>query len=71
VIKMSYRRRKPFKACKKCNALVPHDETQCPVCGSRTFSDDWEGLVIIVSSDSKTAKILNKTKPHMYAIKVR
>ena len=68
---MSYRKRKLFKACKKCNALVPHEEVQCPVCGSRTFSDDWEGLVIIVSSDSKAAQILNKTKPHMYAIKVR
>lgn len=68
---MSYRKRKPFKACKKCNALVLHEETQCPVCGSRDFSDDWEGMVVIVSVDSKTAKFLNKNKPFMYAIKVR
>ncbi len=68
---MSYRRRKPFKACKKCGALVPHEELQCPVCGSREFSEDWEGMVIIVSEDSKTAKFINKNKPHMYAIKVR
>jgi len=66
------RRRLPFKACRKCKALVDYEVERCPICSSTTFSDDWEGMVIIVDIDrSKSAEILKVKKPWRYAIKVR
>lgn len=66
-------RRKPlYKACRKCKALVPHDEQKCPVCSSTSFSEDWEGVVIILKvEESKSAHIMEVKKPGKYAIKVR
>ncbi|MET1160679.1 MAG: transcription elongation factor subunit Spt4 [Thermoprotei archaeon] len=60
-----------FKACRKCRALVDRDTEVCPICGSRDFSDEWEGMVIIFDPEkSRIAKILNIEKPGRYAIKV-
>lgn len=68
-----YSRRKPlYKACRKCKALVPHDVQKCPVCSSTSFTDDWEGIVIILKvEESKSARIMEIKKPGKYAIKVR
>jgi len=70
---MPVRRRAIFKACRKCKALVEHDVQKCPVCSSTSFSDDWEGMVIILKDvdDSKSAVIMDIKKPGRYAIKVR
>lgn len=63
---------KPFKACRKCKALVDHDTSTCPHCGSSSFTEDWEGLVIIVDVErSKVAKFLDVSRPGRYAIKIR
>ncbi|MCS7097102.1 MAG: DNA-directed RNA polymerase, subunit E'' [Candidatus Methanomethylicia archaeon] len=60
----------PFKACRNCHYLVENSENKCPVCDSRDFSDDWSGLVIILNTNSETAKILNKKEVGRYAIEV-
>jgi len=60
-----------FKACKRCKALVEKEVAECPVCGSQEFSEEWEGLIIVIDPDkSNVAKVLGITKPGRYAIKV-
>lgn len=55
---------KPFKACRSCKALVDRDNEICPVCGSKDFTDEWEGIVIIIDPENseiaKTLEIKNK-----------
>jgi len=64
-------RRSMFKACRNCGALVKRDAEVCPVCGGSTFTDDWEGMVIILDpKESFVAKVLGKEKAYIYAIKV-
>lgn len=66
------KRRAYFKACIKCKLLVPLNAEECPNCGSRDFSEEWEGLVIILDPENSViAKRLNITKPGRYAIKLR
>jgi len=64
-------RGKVFKACRRCKALVDRNTEICPVCGSRDFSDEWEGVLIIIDPlRSDLAKMLGIEKPGRYAIKV-
>ncbi|MEM2025063.1 MAG: transcription elongation factor subunit Spt4 [Desulfurococcaceae archaeon] len=50
---------KPFKACRSCRALVDKDAETCPNCGSKDFSDEWEGVVIVIEPESsEIAKVL-------------
>lgn len=64
--------RKPFKACRKCKALVPRNAEQCPICGSKDFTYEWEGLVIVLDvKKSQVARMLGITKPGRYAVKLR
>lgn len=43
----------------------------CPNCGSRVFSNEWSGLVIVMDVEkSLVAKKLNIKTPGMYALKV-
>ncbi len=66
------RRKLPLKACLKCKYLVELRAEICPNCGSKDFSEEWEGLVIIIDVDkSEIADVLNITKPGRYALKVR
>ncbi|MEM0001313.1 MAG: transcription elongation factor subunit Spt4 [Desulfurococcaceae archaeon] len=55
---------KPFKACRSCRSLVDRDVQVCPVCGSKEFSDEWDGVIIIINPDSseiaKTMEIKNR-----------
>ncbi len=65
-------RRKPFKACRECKLLVSRDTEVCPNCGSHDFTEDWEGMVIIIDPEnSEIAKILEIEKPGRYALRVR
>ena len=59
-----------LKACRNCGALVPKDANVCPICGSTSFTEAWEGMVIIIDPESLLAKELKIEKPGMYAIKV-
>lgn len=60
-----------LKACRNCHALVTEKTDICPICGSRDFSDDWSGLLIVLNIDSALGKELNISKPGRYALKVR
>ncbi|AFZ70189.1 DNA-directed RNA polymerase, subunit E'' [Caldisphaera lagunensis DSM 15908] len=59
-----------MKACKNCGALVPKEANICPVCGSNNFTEDWEGIFVVISTDSEIAKELKFNKKGTYAIKV-
>ncbi|MEM0380538.1 MAG: transcription elongation factor subunit Spt4 [Desulfurococcaceae archaeon] len=64
-------RGKVFKACRSCKALVDREVAECPICGSRDFSEEWEGIIIIIDPEkSRIAKILGIVKPGKYAVKV-
>lgn len=65
-------KRKPLKACRKCKALVEREAEVCPICGSRDFTEDWEGMIVIIDPEkSDIAKLLKIEKPGRYAIKIR
>ncbi len=65
-------KRKPYKACRRCHAIVERDADKCPYCGSRDLTEDWEGMVIVIDPEkSEVAKLLGITRPGRYAIKVR
>ena len=64
------RRGLPFKACRSCHLLVEKDVVVCPLCGSRDFSEDWRGLVILLSNDCETGRIMGKREAGRYAIEV-
>ncbi|WP_256202483.1 transcription elongation factor subunit Spt4 [Sulfuracidifex tepidarius] len=42
-----------------------------PVCGGQSFSDDWEGMIIIVDEESEIAKLMGVQKPWKYAINLK
>jgi len=69
---MPVSRRSNFKACLRCKLLVTPEIEICPNCGSRDFTYEWEGTVIIIDPEkSEIAKTLEITKPGRYAIRVR
>lgn len=46
-------------------------EKACPNDGSTELSNEWSGLIIIITPDrSQVAKTLGITKPGRYALKV-
>jgi DNA-directed RNA polymerase subunit E" len=64
-------RGKPFKACRKCRALVDKNADICPICGSRDLTLDWDGMIIVIDPESsEIAKELGLERPGRYAIKV-
>jgi len=66
------RRRAPFKACMKCKLLVPFRVEECPNCGSREFSEEWEGMIVIIDAErSQVAKKLGIERAGRYAVKLR
>ncbi|MBW9141832.1 MAG: DNA-directed RNA polymerase, subunit E'' [Candidatus Aramenus sp.] len=62
---------KIFKACKNCKALVPEDQAVCPVCGGSSFTDEWEGMVIVIDENSEVAQLMGVEKPWRYAINLK
>uniref|UniRef100_A0A7C1P033 Transcription elongation factor Spt4 n=1 Tax=Thermofilum pendens TaxID=2269 RepID=A0A7C1P033_THEPE len=65
------RRKLPFKACVKCKLLVDEDVDMCPNCGSREFTDNWEGVIVVLNPSSEAARILGIQRKGMYALKAR
>jgi DNA-directed RNA polymerase subunit E" len=62
---------KAFKACLKCKALVAVEVETCPICGSKDFSTEWSGIIIVLDPEkSVVAKLLGIKTPGRYAIKV-
>ncbi|ABL77823.1 transcription elongation factor subunit Spt4 [Thermofilum pendens] len=69
---MPAKRRLPLKACVKCKALVEDSVDVCPVCGSREFTDDWDGFVAVIDPEkSEAAKLLSLKQKGAYSVKVR
>lgn len=60
-----------FKACRNCKALVYPDQQTCPLCGSSSFSEEWTGMMIILSIDSEIGSIAKVEKPWRYALMVK
>lgn len=63
-------RRGYFKACRRCRALEPLDAQACSVCRSSDFTEEWSGLIIILDTGSRVAKMLGIEKPGRYAVKL-
>lgn len=69
---MPKRTKVQYKACTKCKFLVEPEIEVCPNCGSKTFSTEWEGMIIVIDPEkSAIAKIIGASKAGKYAIKVR
>lgn len=64
------RRRLGKKACKRCKAIVDIKTNVCPICGSKEFSEEFSGIVAVLSLESKIAKKLGIKKEGIYALKV-
>jgi DNA-directed RNA polymerase subunit E" len=69
---MSTRRKSiPFKACVSCRALVDKDAEVCPYCGSKEFTSDWSGVLIVIEPEnSELAKTLGVSGKGRYAVKI-
>ncbi|MCY0850546.1 transcription elongation factor subunit Spt4 [Sulfuracidifex metallicus] len=63
--------KREFKACKNCKALTTPDIAKCPVCDGQYFTDEWEGMVIIIDLESDIAKLMGVQKPWKYAISLK
>ncbi|MEM1619498.1 MAG: transcription elongation factor subunit Spt4 [Fervidicoccaceae archaeon] len=61
-----------MKACTRCKLLVEPEVEVCPNCGGKTFTTEWEGVVIVLDAErSEVARILDVKKPGRYALKIR
>lgn len=61
----------PFKACRSCRALVEREVQMCPVCGSKEFADEWEGVIIIINpSESEIAKSTDLKERGRFVVKI-
>lgn len=64
-------RRPRLKACRVCGALNRVDSPTCVNCGSAQFTEDWEGMLIILDPEaSELGEAMGLSKPMMFAIRV-
>jgi DNA-directed RNA polymerase subunit E" len=57
-------------ACRKCRAL--NSGRKCSVCGSGDLTENWSGIVIVLSVESsEIAKKLEVENPGRYALEIR
>ena len=59
---------KKMQVCRNCKRFT--NESVCPVCKSSNMSSSWKGVVVILDTNSETAKALNITEPGRYALYV-
>lgn len=51
--------------------MVPPEAQVCSICGSKDFSEEWSGMVVVLDPErSAVAKLLGITRPGKYALKV-
>jgi DNA-directed RNA polymerase subunit E" len=51
--------------------LVDKEVEVCPVCGSRDFTDEWSGVVVILNpEESEIAKLLNLKNKGRFVVKI-
>lgn len=56
------------RACKICKRII--DKTTCPVCQVNETTTSFQGVVLILDTESAIAKKLGITAPGKYAIRV-
>ena len=56
------------RACKTCKRIL--EKTVCPVCKSNDTTSNFQGVIVIIDTDSDIAKKLGITAPGKYAVKV-
>jgi DNA-directed RNA polymerase subunit E" len=65
------RRKVKRKVCLKCKAILPIDAQKCPYCGSTQFTEDFEGILIIINPEkSEVAKVAGINKKGHFAVKI-
>ncbi len=58
------------KACKVCRFIISQGDV-CPMCGSTTLTNKWNGYIVILNSEkSEIAKKLNIKANGTYALNV-
>lgn len=57
------------KACKNCKIFV--EESTCPLCKGTSFSQIWQGRLLISNMKSEIAQKIGITSKGEYAIKVK
>jgi DNA-directed RNA polymerase subunit E" len=65
------KRLKSLRACKKCRAILTPKDEVCPICGSLEFTEEWNGMVIIIREDSEVAEIFGEKRPWRYAVNLK
>ncbi len=58
------------KACQDCKRIVDEKAKECHVCKTKNLTRNFQGSVVIFSTDSETAQKLGITAPGKYALKV-
>jgi DNA-directed RNA polymerase subunit E" len=58
------------RACKICSTI--HEEEQCPTCGSKEFTENFKGRIVVFDAEkSEIAPKLNLKDKGNFAIKNR
>ena len=58
------------KACKRCKLFV--DGSECPVCKTNQFSNNWQGRLYVIDPNKSTiSQKIGITVKGEYAIKVK
>lgn len=62
---------KPFKACRSCRALVDKDTQMCPNCGSKEFTEEWSGIIVVFKpEESELAKVIDIKSKGRFVVKI-
>jgi|ECHhosMinimDraft_1075155.scaffolds.fasta_scaffold00859_2 DNA-directed RNA polymerase subunit E" len=60
-----------LKACRSCRAILPAEQTKCPVCGGESFATEWKGVLIVFSDRSELGLAAGAPKPWRYAVSLK
>lgn len=58
------------KACRNCKAILLPNIVQCPYCGSKDFSEEFSGFIIVLDSEKSEIARRKNIKEGYWAIKI-
>ena len=58
------------KACRKCRYIVETRVNECPVCGSKEFTNRWTGFIIVIDTSTRLNNLISLEKEGIYAIRI-
>lgn len=58
------------KACRKCKYVVEARVNECPVCGSKEFTNKWAGFIIVLDTSTSLNNLISLGKEGIYAVKI-